>query len=241
METQTTEPVQATRAAGPATSRPTLIAYGIVLLPLWPDLDHPHPPDQVWCRIGAVLNPHYRLMGLHGSEYWTYTLPRRVGVQTAAELTQACLPVSPASAVGCGLVDRVITADIARYRRQVAALAEKLARGPGHSSRLAAKARRLAALATTQPLDSYRQAELAVMSRNFYGPDEPCPQLRRAFVYKQKPARTPLHLARHRTATTPTANQAKRTSGPTVAFRRSVAAPGRHSAPEPEYQHRGER
>ena len=147
-------------------------------------------------------------MGLHGSEYWTYTLPRRVGVQTAAELTQACLPISPASAVGCGLVDRIITADIARYRRQVAALAEKLARGPGHSSRLAAKARRLAALATTQPLDSYRQAELAVMSRNFYEPDEPYPQLRRAFVYKQKPARTPLHLARHRTATTPTANQA---------------------------------
>ena len=35
--------------------------------------------DQVWCRSGAVLNPHYRLMGLHGSEYWTYTLPRRVG------------------------------------------------------------------------------------------------------------------------------------------------------------------
>ena len=37
--------------------------------------------DQVWCRAGAVLNPHYRLMGLHGSEYWTYTLPRRVGAR----------------------------------------------------------------------------------------------------------------------------------------------------------------
>jgi putative two-component system hydrogenase maturation factor HypX/HoxX len=24
--------------------------------------------DQVWRRTGAVLNPHYRLMGLHGSE-----------------------------------------------------------------------------------------------------------------------------------------------------------------------------
>src|SRR5262249_35234396 len=32
--------------------------------------------DEVWCRGGAVLNPHYRLMGLHGSEYWTYTPPR---------------------------------------------------------------------------------------------------------------------------------------------------------------------
>ena len=40
--------------------------------------------DEVWCRSGAVLNPHYRLMGLHGSEYWTYTLPRRVGEEQAA-------------------------------------------------------------------------------------------------------------------------------------------------------------
>ena len=51
--------------------------------------------DQVWCRSGAVLNPHYRLMGLHGSEYWTYTLPRRVGAAEAARLTHACpsLPI----------------------------------------------------------------------------------------------------------------------------------------------------
>ena len=55
--------------------------------------------DEVWCRSGAVLNPHYRLMGLHGSEYWTYTLPRRVGEDQAARLTDACLPVSPASAL----------------------------------------------------------------------------------------------------------------------------------------------
>ena len=158
--------------------------------------------DEVWCRTGAVLNPHYRLMGLHGSEYWTYTLPRRVGARRAAELTQACLPVSPASAARCGLVDRVIASDSAGYRQQVAALAAKLARSPDYQSRLAAKARRLAEIATTQPLASYRQAELAVMSRNFHGPDEPYPQLRRAFVYKDKPTRTPLHLACHRTATT---------------------------------------
>ena len=154
--------------------------------------------DQVWCRSGAVLNPHYRLMGLHGSEYWTYTLPHRVGAHKAAELTQACLPVSPASAVRCGLVDRVITGGVPGYRQQVAALAEELARSPDHQSRLAAKARRLAEIATTQPLDSYRQAELAVMSRNFRGPGEPYPQRRRAFVYKQKPTRTPPHLARSR-------------------------------------------
>jgi putative two-component system hydrogenase maturation factor HypX/HoxX len=196
--------------------------------------------DEVWCRTGVVLNPHYQLMGLHGSEYWTYTLPRRVGAQYAAELTQACLPVSPVSAVRCGLIDRVITSDSAGYRQQVAALAEKLAHSPDYQSRLAAKARRLAEIATTQPLDSYRQAELAVMSRNFCGPDEPYPRLRRAFVYKQKPAQTPLHLARHRTATTqPVHPNEDVLTGPSVATRHSVAAPGVTGPGEVEYARRG--
>jgi len=153
--------------------------------------------DEVWCRGGAVLNPHYRLMGLHGSEYWTYTLPRRVGAEQAARLTEACLPVSPASALRCGLVDRVIEGGADAFRAQVAALAERLAHGPGYQRRVAGKAQQLAAAAVVQPLHAYRQAELAIMNRNFYDPREPYAQLRRAFVYKQKPTRTPPHLSRH--------------------------------------------
>ena len=155
--------------------------------------------DQVWVRAGAVLNPHYRLMGLHGSEYWTYTLPRRVGAAEAARLTQACLPVISASALRSGLADRVIAGDAASYRAQVAALAEQLAASPGYPARLAAKARQLAADENQRPLAAYRAAELAIMRRNFSGPGEPYPELRRAFVYKEKPVRTPSHLTRHRT------------------------------------------
>jgi putative two-component system protein, hydrogenase maturation factor HypX/HoxX len=163
--------------------------------------------DQVWCRAGAVLNPHYRLMGLHGSEYWTFTLPRRVGAEEAARLTQACLPVTPASALRTGLVDRVIDGDAAGFRAQVAALAGQLAAGPGYPARLAAKTRQLAAAERERPLAAYRAAELAVMSRNFSAPCEPYPQLRQAFVYKEKPSHTPPHLARHRTHRTGPATQ----------------------------------
>ena len=152
--------------------------------------------DQVWCRAGAVLNPHYRLMGLHGSEYWTYSLPRRVGAEQAARLTDACLPVSPASAVRSGLVDRVIVGGAASYRAQVAGLAEELASRSDYPLRLAAKARQLTAATADQPLHVYRQGELAIMSRNFSDPREPYPGLRQAFVYKHKPTRTPPHLAR---------------------------------------------
>lgn len=35
--------------------------------------------DRVISRSGSVLNMHYKNMGLFGSEYHTYTLPKRVG------------------------------------------------------------------------------------------------------------------------------------------------------------------
>ena len=155
--------------------------------------------DQVWCRTGAVLNPHYRLMGLHGSEYWTYTLPRRVGTSEAARLTQACLPVTPGSALRSGLVDHVIAGDPAGFRAQVAAMAGQLVSSPAYPALLTAKARQLAATEKQRPLAAYRAAELAIMSRNFSDPREPYAHLRRVFVYKEKPSRTPPHLARHRT------------------------------------------
>jgi putative two-component system hydrogenase maturation factor HypX/HoxX len=155
--------------------------------------------DQVWCRSGAVLNPHYRLMGLHGSEYWTYTLPRRVGAREAARLTQACLPVTPYSALRSGLVDHVIACDAAAFRAQVTALAGQLVSSPVYQTLLAAKARQLAVAEQHRPLAAYRAAELAVMARNFSDPHEPYASLRRAFVYKEKPTHTPPHLARHRT------------------------------------------
>jgi putative two-component system hydrogenase maturation factor HypX/HoxX len=78
----------------------------------------------------------------------------------------------------------------------LAIMAGQLARSPGYPAQLAAKARALTAAEKQQPLATYRAAELAIMSRNFSGPGEPYPQLRRAFVYKHKPTLTPPHLSR---------------------------------------------
>jgi putative two-component system hydrogenase maturation factor HypX/HoxX len=46
--------------------------------------------DKVYARKGVVLNPHYKRMG-YGSEYWTYSLPKRVGQKKAIELTNICM------------------------------------------------------------------------------------------------------------------------------------------------------
>jgi putative two-component system hydrogenase maturation factor HypX/HoxX len=48
--------------------------------------------DYVYATCGVVLNPHYRSMGLYGSEYWTYTLPRRVGQKLVTDRASDRIP-----------------------------------------------------------------------------------------------------------------------------------------------------
>ncbi|MFG2555677.1 enoyl-CoA hydratase-related protein [Streptomyces sp. NPDC048581] len=151
--------------------------------------------DEVWCRSGAVLNPHYRLMGLYGSEYWTYTLPRRVGPSVAERLMREALPVSSASAQRIGLADRVVDCGPGEFAHEVGTLAARLAALPATASRIAAKKAELDREEATTPLAAFRERELARMRRTFDDPDAPYHALRRAFVHKQRPRCTPAHLA----------------------------------------------
>ncbi|MFG3056195.1 hydrogenase maturation protein [Kitasatospora sp. NPDC048239] len=150
--------------------------------------------DEVWCRESAVLNPHYRLMGLYGSEYWTYTLPRRVGAEQAERLTGDALPVGAAQAERLGLVDRTSGGSAAEFRRWTAREAARLAGSPELTGRLAEKKRRRAEDEELRPLADYRAEELLRMHRNFYRAGEPYHELRRAFVHKVCPVATPEHL-----------------------------------------------
>ncbi|USQ86649.1 enoyl-CoA hydratase-related protein [Streptomyces phaeoluteigriseus] len=151
--------------------------------------------DEVWCRSGAVLNPHYRLMGLYGSEYWTYTLPRRVGPAMAERLMREALPVSAASALGLGLVDRVVDAGPGTFAAEVGRLAAHLSALPGTGTRIAAKKTELERRESTTPLAAFRERELARMRRTFHDPDASYHALRRAFVRKERPLGTPTHLS----------------------------------------------
>ncbi|MEV6277978.1 hydrogenase maturation protein [Nocardia sp. NPDC051832] len=149
--------------------------------------------DEVWCRESAVVNPHYKLMGLYGSEYWTYTLPRRVGAETAERLTQQALPVGARAARALGLVDQVIPGSPAAFWAWVRTEAAALADSPELTERVVAKKRRLAADEAVKPLAAYRTEELARMSENF-APASPYHQLRQNFVHKVCATATPSHL-----------------------------------------------
>ncbi|MFF7871472.1 enoyl-CoA hydratase-related protein [Streptomyces qaidamensis] len=140
--------------------------------------------DEVWCRTGSVLNPHYRNMGLYGSEYWTYSLPRRVGAETAERLTSEALPVSAATAERIGLVDRLLPVAAQEFAPEVERLAADLAADPDLPRRITAKATARHADELTRPLAEYRRAELAQMRAVFFDPEAPYHALRSAFVRK---------------------------------------------------------
>ncbi|MGW6836909.1 hydrogenase maturation protein [Streptomyces sp. NPDC054949] len=151
--------------------------------------------DEVWCRTGVVLNPHYRLMGLHGSEYWTYTLPRRVGAAVAERLTTDALPLSAAAAEGLGLIDRTVPCAPDAFAAETARLAGLLADSPATPSRIAGKKAARDRDEAVRPLAAHREAELTRMRATFHDPDAPYHALRRAFVRKEPATGTPPHLA----------------------------------------------
>ncbi|MFE6686772.1 enoyl-CoA hydratase-related protein [Streptomyces sp. NPDC057743] len=150
--------------------------------------------DEVVSRAAAVLNPHYRLMGLYGSEYWTYTLPRRVGPETADYLMRRALPITAARAQRLGLVDRIVDCPAGEFGDRVGRLARRLAASLGVQSRIAAKKDRRERDEAARPLAAYRDDELARMHRTFFDPGAPYHALRRAFVRKEPSAGTPEHL-----------------------------------------------
>lgn len=159
--------------------------------------------DRVWAQDGIVLNPHYKNMGnLYGSEYWTYTLPRRVGGDRAAEVAQRVmqgrLPMSATECAALGLVDAVFGERGEALRRRAAAEAAALASACDHGERIAAKQRQRADDEARQPLAAYREQELQQMHRNFYGFDPSYHVARHHFVTRKPHAWTPRHLAVHR-------------------------------------------
>ncbi|HSD42299.1 MAG TPA: hydrogenase maturation protein [Burkholderiales bacterium] len=160
--------------------------------------------DRVLARRGVVLNPHYKGMGnLYGSEYWTYLLPRRVGLARAAEITGNRLPIGAPQAAALGLIDEAVGDDVPGFVAHAVAAAQRLGHDPGYDSLLARKRATRAADEAAKPLATYRAEELERMKLNFYGFDPSYHVARYHFVFKVPKSRTPLYLAKHRAGARP--------------------------------------
>ncbi|KDN36731.1 hypothetical protein RSAG8_10660, partial [Rhizoctonia solani AG-8 WAC10335] len=180
--------------------------------------------DIVLCSQSAVLNPHYRGVGLYGSEFHTYSFYERAGEEKARELLRTMLPLSAVEACRLGLVDEVMKGgDADGYVECTKAYVRQLAgeRGDAISKYKSAPwtrstseqvqpnislagqliANKLATHAAfTRPLVSHRHAELSQMLLDFYHQtrSKRFSDRRRAFVRKLAPKTTPLRFATHR-------------------------------------------
>ena len=155
--------------------------------------------DQVWAREAVLLNPHYKNMGnLYGSEYWTYSLPRRVGLDAARAIMHNREPLTAARALAIGLLDACLGGSVPAFQAEVAQRAAALAAAPDLALQLANKRETRSRDEAVKPLAVYREEELAPMRRNFYGFDQSYHVARHHFVRKSPASWTPRHLARHR-------------------------------------------
>lgn len=157
--------------------------------------------DNVWAREGVIFNPHYRTMGLYGSEYWTYSLPKRVGPVKALELTETPLPIGTKKAKAIGYLDEILSDDYSVYLEQVRQKAEALTLEPQYTQLLEEKRRTRQNDERVKPLAAYRAAELQKMKLNFsgkfYGGEVNYHEARYNFVHKVRPKETASYLAKH--------------------------------------------
>jgi putative two-component system hydrogenase maturation factor HypX/HoxX len=146
--------------------------------------------DKVWARAGCVIHPHYKNMGLYGSEYWTYLLPKRVGPGKALELTESALSLDMAKAKRIGLIDKIMPDTYDYFATAVKASAVSLAYSVDYDGLVSAKKKTRELDEAVKSLHAYREAELQKMHAQFYDANSSYHQLRRHFVHKIKPSET---------------------------------------------------
>ncbi|UTH76422.1 hydrogenase maturation protein [Chromobacterium sp. IIBBL 290-4] len=139
--------------------------------------------DVALARQGVVLNPHYQTMGLYGSEYWTYVLPRAVGAAEAARLCGECLPVGAREAWRLGMLQDIGPRDPAQFGVWLLQAA-KSARATWPD-----RWQRKLELDALQ-LRRCREAELAEMRQDMLENRRQFAEKRRGFVFKRRACAT---------------------------------------------------
>jgi len=145
--------------------------------------------DGVFARSGVVLNPHYKSMGLHGSEYWTYSLPRAVGYERALQLTEDCLPISVVEAREMGLVQDVGPRCPLAFGAWLMDQAQRVAHDPIYE---VVRARRQTR--DVEDMERCREEELAEMQLDMVQDRNRFAEKCRHFVFKRRGCGTPLRL-----------------------------------------------
>ena len=142
--------------------------------------------DYVVGREGVTLNPHYKTLGLSGSEYHTYSLTKRVGEKKANSLLDACLPISVEQAKEIGMIEDVFSHET--YYEDL----HLFATSKYNDDYIWDKQDYLEE--NRSIIEAYKEEELEVMHPEFWEEKSTFHALRQEFVYKTCPRETPKRL-----------------------------------------------
>ncbi len=147
--------------------------------------------DYVVANEITVLNPHYKTLGLSGSEYHSYTLPKRVGEKTAKKLLDECLPICADEAHRIGMVDKLFKNK--DYLNSLGEFCLSLIQDEEIYDQFLWDKEDSIELNKTR-FEECKNKELSTMYPEFWDEDSIFHQLRYQFVYKICPTKTPDRL-----------------------------------------------
>lgn len=142
--------------------------------------------DYAVAKEGVVLNPHYKTLGLSGSEYHTYSLPKRVGEEIAERLLNECLPLSVEKAKVIKMIDKVYLHE--NYYEEL----HHFAKNVYNDDFIWKKQEYLEE--HREHIETLKERELEVMYPEFWDVNSNFHKLREEFVYKLCPRETPERL-----------------------------------------------
>jgi putative two-component system hydrogenase maturation factor HypX/HoxX len=135
-------------------------------------------------REGTVLNAHYQAMGVYGSDYWTYVLPRRVGGACARRLSEQGLPTLAREARQLGLADRLLPEEWGTCERELDRMLAELTEPVSWRRAVNTKERQRQRDDRRKPLQRYRDEELLQMHRACFDPDSVFHAARRSVIFR---------------------------------------------------------
>ena len=139
----------------------------------------------------TIFNPHYKTLGLSGSEYHTFILPKRVGQTKSKELLENCLPINANYAKKINMIDEVYPFE--DYQEKLEIFCENLLKNEDTFEEFIDRKKDF--LEQELPLmEECKEKELQIMYDEFWEKSSSFHTLRYDFVHKIKPKNTPKRL-----------------------------------------------
>jgi putative two-component system hydrogenase maturation factor HypX/HoxX len=147
--------------------------------------------DYVVASKSTIFNPHYKIIGLSGSEYHTYSLYKRVDKIKAKKMLENCLPTNATEALDIRLIDKVFDnhnyiEDLESFTKELIANEEK------YDDFIWNKQDHLEE--NENYIEQCKENEIKIMYDEFWKEDSIFHKLRYEFVYKTCPTQTPKRL-----------------------------------------------